>query len=248
MRHRAILFLVVLLLVAGCAALEPPPAADILLFTGHGTSPGDVAAFADLLHESGMSYATASSAQLDAIGEPELKAYRLIIVPGGNFVEIGNGLSADTPPKIRAAVRGGVGYLGVCAGAFFAGASPYNGIDLTTGVRFEFYTLEKRGVRKAPVFVNRAGGPPIEMYWEDGPQLTGWGQPVATYPDGTPAVVQGRFGDGWVVLAGVHAEAPESWRRGLPFTTPMAPSRAYATTLVNAALTRTPLPPRVDRQ
>ncbi len=87
-----------------------------------------------------------------------------------------------------------------------------------------------------------AGGAALEVYWEDGPQLTGWGQPVARYPDGTPAVVQGRFGHGWVVLAGVHAEAPENWRRGPHFTTPATLSRAYAATLVDAALNRKALP------
>jgi hypothetical protein len=44
------------------------------------------------------------------------------------------------------------------------------------------------------------------------------------------------------VLAGVHAEAPENWRRGLNFTTPASLSRAYAATLVDAALNRKALP------
>ena len=228
-------------LVAGCTTGEPG-AADILLFSGRGTSPGDVAAFEDILREGGWRYATASSAQLNAIGEAKLRAYRLILIPGGNFVDIGNGLTTSTTTKIRGAVRSGVAYLGVCAGAFFGAASPYNGLDLTEGVRFPFYALEERGVRKAPVIVTLAAGAALEVYWEDGPQLTGWGEPVARYPDGTPAVAQGTFGDGWVVFAGVHAEAPAAWRRGLHFTTPASTSRAYAATLINAALNRKPLP------
>jgi hypothetical protein len=48
-------------------------------------------------------------------------------------------------------VGGGLNYLAICAGAFFAGASPYSGLDLTSGVRFGFYSLEARGIRKAPV-------------------------------------------------------------------------------------------------
>jgi hypothetical protein len=105
-----------------------------------------------------------------------------------------------------------------------------------------FYALEDRGIRKAPVAVTTGAGATLEVYWEDGPHLAGWGQPVARYPDGTPAVVQGRFGDGWVVLAGVHPEAPESWRRGMAFTTPASPSRAFAATLIDAALNRKLLP------
>ena len=31
---------------------------------------------------------------------------------------------------------------------------------------------------------------------------------VGKYPDGTPAIVEGTFGNGWVILSGVHPEAP----------------------------------------
>jgi hypothetical protein len=55
----------------------------------------------------------------------------LLIVPGGSFEDIGNGLTATTTSNIRKAVRGGLNYLGICAGAFFAGNSPYNGLNLT---------------------------------------------------------------------------------------------------------------------
>jgi len=238
-RLRWLLWLVPVL-AAGCAASEPD-GASILLFNGRGTSPNDVAALEGILRERGWRYATASSSRLDAIADSELQQYRLFVVPGGNFVDIGTGLAPDTAIKLRRAIERGVSYLGICAGAFFAGASPYNGLNLTGGVRFPFYALEERGVRKAPVLVTTAAGAALEIYWEDGPQLTGWGQPVARYPDGTPAVVQGTFGQGWVVLTGVHPEAPESWRRGLAFTTPADPSHAFAAALIDAALNRTPL-------
>ena len=59
---------------------------------------------------------------------------------------------------------------------------------------------------------------------------------VAKYPDGMPAVVQGKVGKGWMVLTGVHPEAPESWRRGMSFATPASVDQAYAATLIEAAL------------
>jgi len=229
------------ILVAGCTLSEPTPPA-ILLFDGRGTSPNDVAALEDILRESGLRYATASSRRLDAMSEPELKAYRLFVMPGGNFEDIGNGLTTSTTTRVRRAIGSGLGYLGICAGAFFAGASPYNGLNLTDGVRFPFYGLEDRGIRKALVTVTSVGRAPLEAYWEDGPQLTGWGEVVARYPAGTPAVVQGRFGNGWVVLTGIHLEAPESWRRGLGFTTAASLGRTYALELIDAALNRKPLP------
>ena len=64
---------------------------------------------------------------------------------------------------------------------------------------------------------------------------------VGKYPDGTPAIVEGSVGQGWVILSGVHPEAPESWRRGMAFDTPVSDDTAYARMLILAALNRTKL-------
>ena len=222
--------------------VAPSSPGRILLFVGRGTSPNDVAALERVLTGGRFDYSTATSQQLDDLKESELRAYRLVVVPGGNFEDIGNGLDAGTTVRLRSAIGNGLNYLGVCAGAFFAGHSPYNGLNLTSGVRFPFYAAEDRGIRKTAVAVSTPEGPTLDHYWEDGPQLAGWGEVVAKYPDGTPAVVQGRFGDGWVVLTGVHPEAPESWRHGMNFTTPAGASHAYAATLIDAAASRRRLP------
>jgi hypothetical protein len=44
-----------------------------------------------------------------------------------------------------------------------------------------------------------------------------------------------------MILTGIHPEAPESWRRGLTFTTPASVDNAYAAVLIRAALDRTRL-------
>jgi glutamine amidotransferase-like uncharacterized protein len=228
-------------LVATACQHNPSPA-NILLFNGRGTSAGDVAAVEHILRDAGLDYATANSRQLDAMTATQLRSYHLLIVPGGDFVKIGTGVTPATVANIRNAVHGGLNYLGICAGAFFAGNSPYNGLNLTSGVRFPFYAAEARGTRKAAVRITVAGSSPLEQYWEDGPELTGWGDVVARYDDGTPAVAQGKVGDGWIMLWGTHPEAPDSWRAGLHFSTSGAAARAYARTLITAALNATPLP------
>jgi hypothetical protein len=215
---------------------------SVILFNGTGTSSNDVAAIETLLETSRISYSTANSAQLDEMSAARLRTYHLIIVPGGDFTRIGIGLKKDTAAKLRDAVQHGVNYLGICGGAFFAGRSPYNGLNLTSGVQFGFYSAEQRGVRKTAVPIAGAGTPTLEQYWEDGPQLTGWGAVVGRYPDGKPAVVQGQYGNGWIVLTGIHPEAPESWRGGMDFTTPASVDHDYAVTLIRAALERRPLP------
>ena len=95
---------------------------------------------------------------MNEMSELQIRGFRLLIVPGGNFIDIGNSVTSTTTANIRSAVRNGLSYLGICARAFFAGNSPYNGLNLTSGVRFSFYAAESRGIRKAAVAVAAAEG------------------------------------------------------------------------------------------
>lgn len=236
----------VLLMAGSCAYFDPSPApaaaASILLFNGTGTSPGDVDAFERILEREHLAYTTVSSRRLNAMSAAEIRAYRLLIIPGGNFIHIGQNLTPGTAANVRTAVIGGLNYLGVCAGALLAGNSPYNGLNLTSGLHFGFYQAVNRGIHKTVVAVSSPSGPVLDQYWEDGPQLTGWGTVVARYPDGTAAVTQGPVGRGWVVLSGVHPEAPDTWRRGMAFRTPASADNAYAAMLIRSAFGSKPLP------
>ena len=198
-----------LLTVTGCTRTESNTGASILLFNGTGTSPNDVAAVAKILRERGLEYATANSKQLNRMSESQLLAYRLLIIPGGNYITIGNNLTPETTQRIQNAVQRGVNYLGICAGGLLAGKAECNSLDLTSGVTFGFYAVVNRGIHKAAVPIACVDTPVIEHYWEDGPQFTGWGLVVGKYPDGTSAIVEGTSGSGWVILCGVHPEAPE---------------------------------------
>ena len=235
------LLLVLFLVATACVSEAPRSVPPILLFNGTGTSANDVAAIETILKDNRLQYSTVNSSRLNAMSESQLMAHRLMIVPGGNFIDIGNSLSPNAISNIHNAVQGGLNYLGVCAGGFLAGQASYKSLNLT-GVRFAFYSIESRGIRKAPVVITSVDTPVLEHYWEDGPQVTGWGDVVAKYPDGTPAVVEGMSGKGWVILTGVHPEAPERWRRGMPFSTPAAVDNAYAAKLIDAALHGTRLP------
>jgi hypothetical protein len=82
----------------------------------------------------------------------------------------------------------------------------------------------------------------LDIYWQDGPQLSGWGQIVGKYPNGTPALTEGSWGKGFVILSGVHPEAPASWRSGMHFNAPVDVDLAYAGTLVKAAMNHSMLP------
>ena len=216
--------------------------AEILLFNGTGTSPNDVKAIEVILRGMHLTYTSVSSRQLNRMSLSQLMAYRLMIVPGGNYITIGNSLTRTVTTNIHNAVQGGLNYLGICAGGLLAGNAECNSLNLTSGVRFGFYGVVNEGIHKAPVMITAMKMPPVEHYWENGPQFAGWGTVVGEYPDGTPAVVEGTSGKWWVILCGVHPEAPDKWRRGMNFTTPASVANAYAGTLIDAALHNTWLP------
>jgi hypothetical protein len=157
---------------------------EILLFNGTGTSPNDVKAFEAILKDQHANYSKVNSSQLNQMSEAQLREHRLLIVPGGNFITIGNGLNRGAIANIRNAVQNGLNYLGVCAGAFLAGNCPSNGLNLTAGVKFGFYAAEDRGIRKTAVPIAVAGATTLDHYWEDGPQLTGWGAVVGNIRTG----------------------------------------------------------------
>jgi glutamine amidotransferase-like uncharacterized protein len=217
--------------------------ADILLFNGTGTSPNDVAAVETILDNNHLKYQTVNSSNLKDMSYEQLNSYRLLIVPGGDFMAMGNSLTKATAANIRQAVRHGVNYFGICAGSFLAGNSKYyNGFNLTSGVTFGFYSAANKGMRKAAVAVTSPDGTALDQYWEDGPQLSGWGRVVAKYPDDTPAVAEGKYGNGFIILAGIHAEALANWRRGMVFKTPASADNIYAAMLIRAALKGNAMP------
>lgn len=230
-------FTLIVAAFTACGNLGHKGVAPILLFDGTGVSPNDVAAIETILDSNHLNYSTVSSSGLNGMSRSQIMRYRLLIIPGGNFIDMGKSLTAGTAGNIRYAVQHGLNYLGICAGTFLVGNSAYyNGFNLASGATFGFYSAENKGIRKAAVAISSAGASTLDQYWEDGPQLSGWGLVVAKYPDGTPAVTEGRCGSGFVILTGIHAEAPENWRHGMIFHTPARVDNEYAEMLIHAAL------------
>ena len=70
------------------------------MFNGTGTSPGDVAALETILDNCHLNYSTVNSFQLNWMAESQIGVHRLLIVPGGNFVNMGNSLTAGTTANV----------------------------------------------------------------------------------------------------------------------------------------------------
>lgn len=222
-------------------ATTPPP---VLLFVGTGTTSGSVSAFKTILGNLNLHYATATSSQLNSMSESTLRTYKLLLMPGGDAITISKNLTSTAINNVHnAIVNDGLHYLGICAGAFFAGHSGvYHYLNLTpTGLWFNFYADYFKGIHKESVEIRGGDGKTLDQYWENGPQLSGWGNIVGKYPDGTPGTVENYSGKGWVILCAFHPEATSSWRGGMSFSTSVSVDNAYAQSLVTHALNGTSL-------
>jgi glutamine amidotransferase-like uncharacterized protein len=83
-----------------------------------------VAAVKTILGNLKLTYATATSSQLNAMSVTALKAYKLFLMPGGNAVTISKSLTRTATTNLHNAIVNDVmHYLGICAGGFFAGSS-----------------------------------------------------------------------------------------------------------------------------
>src|SRR5438552_6898587 len=98
-----LLFLIPLVMT-GCASPVSNTVPPILLFNGTGTSPNDVAAVETILKDCHLDYRTVNSRQLNGMSESELMVYRLLIVPGGNYITMGDSLTLSTTANIHNAV------------------------------------------------------------------------------------------------------------------------------------------------
>ncbi len=231
-----------ILFLLSCTRHKPTFNGSVLLFHGSGSSPNAVKALATIIEECGMDFEAVDSRTLNEMTEEDLGRFQLIVFPGGNYVEMGESLSRDTTQRLRKAIRGGVNYLGICAGGLLAGSAEGNSLNLTAGVRFDFYGVVNQGVHRSVVPIAFPDATELEQYWEDGPEFSGWGRVVAKYIDGTPAIVEEDFGDGFVILCGFHPEAPESWRKGMKFRTPVHDTHQFAKRLIDAAFQGKRLP------
>lgn len=114
------IFAYVILIATTLTSARAHAAATALLYNGVGASPTDVVALANILTSMGITYETASSAQINSMTRTKLAAYKLIVWPGGNSIDMGNSLTAKATAAVRTAVtQDGVAYIGFCAGALW---------------------------------------------------------------------------------------------------------------------------------
>ena len=155
-------------------------------------------------------------------------AIGLLIMPGGADLPYCHKLNGRGNRKIKEFVSRGNIYIGICAGgyygardieflghnyhiagarelAFFSGTAIGSIVAFTNGQRYD----EKVG-SKAIVTLRYADGQQDDVYYHGGAHFVGDADSsfdvLATYSDGTTAVVTGEMGKGKYLLSGVHFE------------------------------------------
>lgn len=201
-----------------------PYSIGALIYDGDSAAYGDPEAIASILDAHGISYKRASSDDINSMSIDELSQYGMIIWPGGYAGQMSSSLTPQARENIRTAVnQNGVGYVGICAGAFIAVSPPPTGNEegpkwglsiLPAADLLPYYYLEDDGTDDAMVQINFAVGNSRSLVWWGGPYLPEYPKGViARYAKtNQPAIVQTWAGKGMVILSGPHPEAPQNWR------------------------------------
>ena len=232
-------FLSTLFLTA--ALYQPAHASSVLLYNGTGSSPTDVVALQTILSAMNLSYDAVTSAQLNAMTKAQIASYKLIVFPGGNSIDMGNSLTRTTTANVKAAVSTyGVSYIGFCAGAFMAESSTLYNVFNLAGTWFDFYNYSLIDM----VWTTFPDGSRRDLVYWEGPHVSGFGSVIAKYPNGQAAIAEGKVGKGFVVVSGVHPEAPSNWRYGMADVDAdgVTADVNYAATLIAAAYSKIVLP------
>ncbi len=140
----------------------------------------------------------------------------IYIQPGGNATQVADAMTLAMKNRIRTFVENGGGYVGFCAGAFYA-MTPYddkgqNRLGLLVGdaevADFDYPSI---------VSVSWLDGSRHHVYWEGGAYFKlakgSDVEVVSRYASTRQAAgVRGMHGKGRVFVTGFHPEAPYDWR------------------------------------
>lgn len=240
---------------AGDAGGGPPDAGTgtgtgtgVLVFAGDGTWGTEVGDLEDLLTAHAVPYQEVTSAQLDAMSVQDMAKFAVIYIPGGEGGTEAADTSSATHANLRAAVQQlGVSYVGFCAGAFVAvapapppGGDVSYGFGVVDGPVLDYYTGPGSDQTYAMTMESYPDGTSENILWYGGPVTPAIGV-VARYPTGDPAISQIRSGNGLVLIGGVHPDLSQGSLDALGVS-PDTPSQDIAWKILNAALTRQPLP------
>ncbi len=199
----------------------------VAIYNGNGSWIISVIAFERFLDWKNISWVEITE---DEINHGDLTKYKVVYFPGGWAGEYIETISNDGFENLRRGVFNGLGYIGICAGAYLAADKV-----VFEGVTYDYPLKIFRGIASGsihsiapwsnytmtPLDINESHPinkfePPIEyMLYYGGPYFQPYGNQnidvIATWReyDDKPAIISFRYGKGRVVLIGAHPEIEE---------------------------------------
>ena len=217
------------------------------------TATDDAPALESIADKNGWTYREVTSEEMDALTPEQLADFGAIVWPGGYAGEMSDSIQPATRQRLHDAVNNnGVGFVGICAGAFIAvspaaksgEAGPAWGLSIMDAPILDYYHLTDEGVDDQMVDIVFPNNQHRQMVWWGGPKTPEYpGGVVARYADNKdPAISETWAGKGLMVISGPHPEAPQSWRDKLGLTDSDGLDQDTAAQLISAAMFAKPLP------
>lgn len=226
---KCIRYLVSIAALLTTAVAADPKVIRVALYDDAGAAGKGVPRVTELLGKTGDVKVTKVNGK--DIADGVLKDFDVVVFTGGSGHAEADAVGEKGREEVRQFVRGGGGYLGICAGAYLACSGFDWGIGVLNAktvsqkwrrgvgdVQIEPTTLaketvglvpEKRGIRYAngPIIKpdNREGLPAYEPLAHFRTELAENGSPVGAMVD-TPAMVRTTFGKGRVITSSPHPE------------------------------------------
>lgn len=125
--------------------MRPPGKADVAIYAGRGTWEDSVRAAQNMFRWMNLTVELVSA---EFINDNGLEGFRILCVPGGSMYDYAQDISSKGKENMRAFVRDGGGYVGICGGAYFAAesllAKQPTGYDATGIVCWRSYWSHRR--------------------------------------------------------------------------------------------------------
>lgn len=209
------------------------------VYRGRGAVPGCVEPVAELLAERGLEVRHVGPGERLGLTRAVRSGPAVLAHPGGGELEDEWRRVRRDADAVRAYVAGGGRYLGLCLGAYLAGAMP--GYALLPGDTDQWCSRPGADVRHTgdAVTTVRWAGMPRQVYVQDAPVLEvdeARVRVLARYGDGGVAALACRYAEGRVVVSGPHPEAPAGWSTDAGLRPPVPPTLDLARQLVGLAL------------
>lgn len=194
-----------------------------LVYRGRASLPGCPEAVAALLTASRYNFRVRYVGPREELrlNRDSLACATIYVQPGGGSLESAWHRMRKHRKAIREFVTGGGRYVGICLGAYLAGATP--GFKLLPGDTDQYIRSPHASVRStAPEIVEVAWrGTPTTMYFQDGPDIlidsrltdNPSVEILARYANGSVAALATPYGAGRVAVVGPHPEATADWFR-----------------------------------